>query len=85
MKLSNKAKKNFDEDNQFYIDLGKKILSTANISTRGTTRMSVSAPVSKEWRGSNTTPKTGGSNELPDIDASAKRSKEKIKLLGISV
>ena len=34
---------------------------------------------------SNTTPKTGGSNELPDIDASAKRSKEKIKLLGISV
>ena len=25
MKLSNKAKKNFDEDNQFYIDLGKKI------------------------------------------------------------
>ena len=25
MKLSNKAKKNFEEDNQFYIDLGKKI------------------------------------------------------------
>ena len=40
------------------IELGKKILSNANISTRGTTRMSVSAPVSKEWRGTNTTPKT---------------------------
>jgi hypothetical protein len=25
MKLSHKAKKNFEEDNQFYIDLGKKI------------------------------------------------------------
>ena len=25
MKLSNKAKKNFDEDNQFYIDLGKRL------------------------------------------------------------
>ena len=25
MKLSNKAKKNFEEDNQFYIDLGKKL------------------------------------------------------------
>jgi hypothetical protein len=25
MKLSHKAKKNFDEDNQFYIDLGKKL------------------------------------------------------------
>ena len=25
MKLSNKAKKNFDEDNQFYIELGKRL------------------------------------------------------------
>ena len=25
MKLSNKAKKNFEEDNQFYIDLGKRL------------------------------------------------------------
>ena len=25
MKISNKYKKNFEEDNQFYIDLGKKI------------------------------------------------------------
>jgi transcriptional regulator with XRE-family HTH domain len=25
MKLSHKAKKNFEEDNQFYIDLGKKL------------------------------------------------------------
>ena len=53
------AQRTFPSSSTPSIDLGKLILKNARLPrNRGVNRMSKSAPVSKIWRGGNTTPKT---------------------------
>jgi len=47
MKLSNKAKKNFEEDNQFYIDLGKRLRQARRTKVNEFTGKETVVPLTK--------------------------------------
>ena len=47
MKLSHKAKKNFEEDNQFYIDLGKKLRQARRTKVNEFTGKETIVPLTK--------------------------------------
>ena len=52
MKLSHKAKKNFEEDNQFYIDLGKKLRAARKSKVNEFTGKETIVTQTKSCRGS---------------------------------
>ena len=73
MKLSNKAKKNFEEDNQFYIDLGKRLRQARRTKVNEFTGKETIVPLTKVAKAlKNTYQQIGkyekGENRIPLIN-----------------
>jgi transcriptional regulator with XRE-family HTH domain len=73
MKLSHKAKKNFEEDNQFYIDLGKKLRQARRTKVNEFTGKETIVPLTKVAKAlKNTYQQIGkyekGENRIPLIN-----------------